>query len=354
MQSIIGDEVWKPIRGLETEYEISNMGRIKSLARKGGNYHNKVDTILSLKDRVSIKLGDTSYSIDELVAEAFIKSLKEYDWVVHLDGDTHNNRVDNLQVIDTDTMGVDFKDVPTFHGYQASRDGVIRRKPSKLVNKLGNEMRLRCMVMKPRPDKDGYLHISVTINGRHMTPSVHKMVALTFIPNPENKPTVNHKDGNKRNNTVENLEWATVEEQNHHAIATGLRDGSMKAAWQMSKKLSSKSIYCVESNRIYPSYISAIRELGISYDVIRKSIVDAVSVKGYTFYRCDSDGNKIVDNFIKDNGSGKHCRCIETGQVFKSVREASREMNIDRHKLQKAIDFKIKINGEYSFEMIEV
>lgn len=77
MQSIIGKEVWKPIKGLETEYEISNMGRIKSIARKGGNYHNKIDRIISLKNRVSIRLNANYYSLDELVAEAFIRSLKD-------------------------------------------------------------------------------------------------------------------------------------------------------------------------------------------------------------------------------------------------------------------------------------
>lgn len=77
--------------------------------------------------------------------------------------------------------------------------------------------------LKPRKDKDGYLKYTLVDKMKSKSFIAHRLVAIHFIPNPENKPTVNHKDGNKLNNYVDNLEWATQKEQNKHALETGLR-----------------------------------------------------------------------------------------------------------------------------------
>jgi hypothetical protein len=76
MQSITGDEVWKPIKGYEGRYEISNMGRIKSKARKSFNYHNKTDRILSTNGRITIRIDNKNIMIDVVVAETFINYMK--------------------------------------------------------------------------------------------------------------------------------------------------------------------------------------------------------------------------------------------------------------------------------------
>lgn len=68
---------------------------------------------------------------------------------------------------------------------------------------------------------DVYGYKVVKMNGKMK--KVHRLVALQYIPNPENKPTVNHIDGNKANNTIANLEWATQAEQQLHAISIGAR-----------------------------------------------------------------------------------------------------------------------------------
>lgn len=82
------------------------------------------------------------------------------------------------------------------------------------------------IILKNRPNK-GYLCVSLGISRDcRSNVSIHRIVAKAFIPNPENKPTVNHKDGNKLNNCVENLEWATIKEQQQHAVKIGITDNA--------------------------------------------------------------------------------------------------------------------------------
>lgn len=76
---------------------------------------------------------------------------------------------------------------------------------------------LKCWI-----SNNGYVCVDLYLNRKHFKRKVHRLVAETFIPNINNKPQVNHKDGNKQNNNVTNLEWCTQAENNQHAWNTGL------------------------------------------------------------------------------------------------------------------------------------
>ncbi|AUR92124.1 HNH nuclease [Vibrio phage 1.170.O._10N.261.52.C3] len=85
------------------------------------------------------------------------------------------------------------------------------------VDEEGNVYGKRVQYLKQQLTKKGYKRVSVTIDKTKYTLFIHRMVATVFIPNPENKPEVNHIDGDKTNNHVSNLEWMTTKENINHA-----------------------------------------------------------------------------------------------------------------------------------------
>ena len=78
-------------------------------------------------------------------------------------------------------------------------------------------------VLKPQVDNKGYHRIRVTVEREKMSYKVHREIAKAFIPNPNNLPQVNHKDGNKDNNRADNLEWCTRSHNVKHSFDTGLK-----------------------------------------------------------------------------------------------------------------------------------
>ena len=77
--------------------------------------------------------------------------------------------------------------------------------------------------LKTHINNAGYYTTDFQVDKIKETVAIHRLIAEAFIPNPENKPTVNHKDGIKTNIAISNLEWATYSENNKHAVDTGLR-----------------------------------------------------------------------------------------------------------------------------------
>jgi len=107
-----------------------------------------------------------------------------------------------------------WKDVKGYEGlYQVSNIGRVKR--LRFTNRYTDREQERIKVLKLC--KKGYLRVALFKNGKGKHVEVQRLVAIAFIPNPDNKPEVNHIDGNKKNNKVENLEWVTISENAIHS-----------------------------------------------------------------------------------------------------------------------------------------
>ena len=105
--------------------------------------------------------------------------------------------------------------------YEVNKSGDVRRKQAETIYKDGRVAHFSNNILKQSPNKKGYMRVYLSKNSKKYTKTVHRIVAETFILNPENKRTVNHKDCNKLNNSVDNLEWATNLENMQHAFLNG-------------------------------------------------------------------------------------------------------------------------------------
>lgn len=106
--------------------------------------------------------------------------------------------------------------VPNTNGnYFVADNGTVFSRPRQ--GNKGGELKQR-----PHNHSGGYMCVDLRIGGKKTRVFVHRLVAQAFLDNPENKHCVNHKDGDKSNNSVENLEWCTHSENMKHAISLGL------------------------------------------------------------------------------------------------------------------------------------
>ena len=148
---------------------------------------------------------------------------------------------------------------------------IFEKIPSNInyeINKVGNIR--NCKTLRPikcRINKKGYYVVTVRENNNTKIRRVHRLIAETFIPNPENKPQVNHLDGNKLNNGINNLEWATCIENITHAISNGLYNNFGER--NGNSKLKKEEIPCIKE---LIKNGKNIQDIAITYNVSRSAI----------------------------------------------------------------------------------
>jgi len=106
--------------------------------------------------------------------------------------------------------------------HEVSNLGRVRRIPHIREDVLGRKHRMKRTILKGSEDVYGYMKVKLKCKDGIRSLFIHRLVALAFIPNPDNKKVVNHLDGDKLNNRVDNLKWATHKENSRHAWKMGL------------------------------------------------------------------------------------------------------------------------------------
>lgn len=104
--------------------------------------------------------------------------------------------------------------------YEVSNLGRVKSLDRVVTGKNGGQYPFKGKILKQRNDKDGYLTVYLCGNGKDKLKKVHRLVGETFLPNTDNLPVINHKDENKLNNCVDNLEWCTVCYNNTYGTRT--------------------------------------------------------------------------------------------------------------------------------------
>ncbi len=137
----------------------------------------------------------------------------------------------------------EWKDVEGWSGlYSVSNLGNIRSEERLIIGRWGKQY-VKSKILKPGIDGHGYLTVNFCINGLHYTKKIHRLVANAFLPNPENKKCVNHKNGVKTDNHLGNLEWNTHSENSKHSHDIGLQIPSKGESHYKSKLTEKQAVF---------------------------------------------------------------------------------------------------------------
>lgn len=238
-----------------------------------------------------------------------------------------------------------WKDVVGYEGhYKVSSLGRVKSLDRTIQAKTGVEYQIKGRIFKIHIDSNGYSIVNLRKNGKSKHCRVHRLMCIAFKPNPLNKPWVNHKDGDKSNNVLKNLEWSTPSENAKHAYDKGLNPIRLGEKHHNSKLTTGQ---VKEIVKLIDEGSRTFEQIGGLYGVSKATIgkintgMIRNEVTGRAINRTSSDmrfgdcnpGAKSVVN----------CR----GEVFPTIKDAALHYSIDPSSLAKVCKGKYRYAGKY-------
>ena len=190
-----------------------------------------------------------------------------------------------------------WRNAPGHEGYQVSNEGNVKSLAKDVVYKDGRIRHYEEKLLKPVANYKGYLVVNLYKDGKKKLKKIHQLVAQAFIPNPLGLPEVNHKDEDKTNNRVENLEWCTHEYNINYGsrnqrVGESLKN-SQKAKEHRSKlsEAQRKPVYQRTLNRILVKIWPSTKECG-------RNGFSAGAVSDCCNNKYMREGNNVYKNYI--------------------------------------------------------
>lgn len=238
-----------------------------------------------------------------------------------------------------------WKKYPDYSFIEVSNLGNVRTKNRYATDKNGVKRFIKGRVLKQSPSHNGYMSVSFHTNGKRVCLRVNRMVAITFIPNPHNYPEVNHKDCNRLNNRLDNLEWCSRKYNRQYREKYGNAAGRSVTA----VNLKTGKVYHFKSRH------EAARKLGFYVESVSAVVNGRQNTTGdYWFTEDDSE---ITEEKIREIKAKAHSfggvMAInpETSEVswFESQSEAGRQLGINVRRVNKVIKGKQQQTGNRWF-----